>query len=69
MLAEVSGAFPLLCWRKTNADPPELKRQEEGETSASEVRLQGISKKKIKFKMELPKTRQPLHGAALTPAS
>lgn len=48
MLAAVSGAFPLLCWRKTNADPPELKRQEEGETSASEVRLQGISKKKIK---------------------
>lgn len=56
MLAEVSGAFPLFCWRKTNADPPELKRPEEGETnplhkaetSASEVQLQGISKKKIK---------------------
>ncbi|XP_014815538.1 PREDICTED: tumor necrosis factor receptor superfamily member 10B-like isoform X2 [Calidris pugnax] len=47
MLDDVCGASPPFCWRKTKADPPELRRQEEGErnplykaeTSASEVTL------------------------------
>lgn len=57
MLDGISGAFPPFCWRKTNTDCPELKRQEEGEmnplhkaeTLASGVQLQWIGKKKIEF--------------------